>query len=426
MNKKGQLLAVICGMCGLMSSCLGSDTVEESRECAITAFSVGDIKSTIHLTGYDGSDSTVTRTLSGSEVLFSIDQIGNRIFSVDSLASWVQLTRVVPTVTYTGSLYYKVAGDSIYYPLTSGSDSVDFSSPVMMAVISTDGEYYREYTVSMPKCSANADSLVWTSLDGWDGVRRPVKYFDTEAGAVIIEDDSAGVRDFSSVTSFGDYICWLNPSHDSLAVLDTRTSDVTMVAANLDMLLGSDAYFLYAAKGREILSSTDFLTWTANGVDSEEMLPLGDVSCMYYDTKTNAQLQNVVMIGVTDKNADNTVVWHKISSSSPQNNQEWNYINITANNPYFLPKADYVTAAYYDGAVYALVNGKFYRSYDNGISWREMTEDFMVPEGFCSDLPAYLTVGKSAGMNGRLILVQGGDATRPGHCWVGTLNRLNK
>ena len=77
----------------LATSCLKEEETVSSPECAITAFTVGDIKTAMTIQTADGSDSTVTRVLSGSSIHFNIDQLNGTIYSVDSLPRWVNQAR---------------------------------------------------------------------------------------------------------------------------------------------------------------------------------------------------------------------------------------------------------------------------------------------------------------------------------------------
>ena len=73
--------------------------------------------------------------------------VNNVISNVDSLVSWANVTRLVPTVYADGSVVYKYANDSIYYYFNSGKDSIDFTNPVEFVVLAYDGVNRKSYTV---------------------------------------------------------------------------------------------------------------------------------------------------------------------------------------------------------------------------------------------------------------------------------------
>ena len=146
------------------ASCIKDDDTTTSPECAIVSFSVGSIKSYVTTKKYDSegnaTDTIVQRTYSGSDIYFNIDQVNGRIYNVDSLPVWIDLSRVVPSYTCYGSLFGKVVeGDELFYHLTSGKDFIDFSKPVELVCVSTDGLSSKYYTVDIRKHVSATDTL---------------------------------------------------------------------------------------------------------------------------------------------------------------------------------------------------------------------------------------------------------------------------
>ena len=121
MKYKIQSVLVLFVVALSLVSCLkDDDTTSDVPTCAITSFSIGDLTSYVTVKKSNGSDTVYTRTIGGSNIYFNIDQVNNRIFTVDSIAPWANLKRVLTTATSTGTIYFKQATDSLYYRLTSG------------------------------------------------------------------------------------------------------------------------------------------------------------------------------------------------------------------------------------------------------------------------------------------------------------------
>lgn len=104
------------------------------------------------------------------------------------------------------------------------------------------------------------------------------------------------------------------------------------------------------------------------------MLPETCVQSFCYPSKTNANINTAVMMGLSSHNSKNSVTWYKQSSTIPSANQQWAYIQITEDNSYGLPYLNNLSAFYYNGSIFAIgtQGDKYkaiYRSQDNGIAW---------------------------------------------------------
>ena len=151
-------------------ACMSDNDVTTTPECAIVNFSVGSITSPYVDKKYDSSgnatDTIVSRTIAGSEIFFNIDQVNGRIYNVDSLPNWVSLKAVVPSFRSYGNVYMLVDEENdLYYTLTSGADSIDFSKKVRLMCVSTDKTSSRFYDVEINKHATNTDTLEWRSVN---------------------------------------------------------------------------------------------------------------------------------------------------------------------------------------------------------------------------------------------------------------------
>jgi len=150
----------------MLPSCLGSDDdVTVYDDVAITSFTLGTLNRYVTKTLSDGSDSTYKVTYAGSAYKVAIDQMGFRIFNVDSLPVGTDVKHVVCTmVTRNNALITikSMTSDSLF--TYSSTDSIDFSQPRTFRVFSTDGLYYRDYVVSISARQYAAGSLLWTAM----------------------------------------------------------------------------------------------------------------------------------------------------------------------------------------------------------------------------------------------------------------------
>lgn len=385
------------------SSCLGDDNNETTTTpvCMIASFSVGDIVSPYTTKTLEGKDTTYNRTISGSTILFNIDQVKGEIYNVDSLPNWVNISRLVPTVTYSGILLCRQGGESGTYALFSnGKDSVDFSKDVDFIVYASDGKTSKHYKAKINQSKLNADSLYWTETNSnlaVDGAHRTLSkgdniYVFADNGGATTVTYTFGTKeelnwtsaqpltetiDYKSILVKGERFYGLDSSgyvYESEDGVDwTKTGDTA-----LDCLFAADRNMLYGFDGTSMVVSSDGAEWTSESVSNIDMLPEMPVSFACYNTKTNSELQNVVMMGLNPA-CKYAVTWFKISSASTDSNQSWNYINITDDNPYAMPKLENIQMVRYNGMLIAF-GGKsadgqkkayecIYVSEDNGVTW---------------------------------------------------------
>ncbi len=457
-------LSALAAAAMLLGSCLSDDnTTSTSPECAITAFSVADIASDVVIQGSDGLDSTITRTIDGDAVYFNIDQLNNRITSVDSLASWADISQVLPTVTAYGTVYCRQGGDSIFYYFTSGSDSVDFTQKVEFLVVANDQSSSKIYTAEIFKASNNSDSLYWTeesnTVPRLDGRCRAVVldnriyvFAETDGRLTVTSADAAMSplewSEPSAVSGAEADLDWLSVTvfDGSLFALDvngtlyrstslqegktwTKASDATFLR-----LLAADATYLYAFDGTRVLATADLENWEENGVRNLNMLPAAPVNYAAYTTKTNAALQNVVMLGLSDSDTTHAVVWFKVSAPDDEVDQDWAYVEVTADNAFGLPRLADVQMFRYAGTLYAfggrdlnaasadeglaLAYVSVYASSDNGVTWHEQVADVGLPADLNASPEAQVSAVVAAD---KVWLLQSG-----GRVWRGSMISVAK
>ena len=438
------LLLSLAVMAALATSCMkDEDEILSSPECVITKFTVGDIDTEVSIKLASGKDTIVTRTIGGSSVAFNIDQINNKIYSVDSLPSWVDISGVIPTVNSTGYVYIKEGDETDFHQFASGTDSVDFTKPVKFLIIATDGVSTKEYTAQIFKKDSEADSLAWKTVDGADlqleGAHRTltladrIYVFSESEGQAVVTSSSflsegaswrkpaqltceQGSVDWTSVVAYNGYLYALNTEgHICRSTNDERGETWSVVSDRVFVrLLGTDELYLYACDESGIWGSADLQNWAECGSSDLKMLPETNIATVSYVSKTNPAMRNAVMCGLTSANSDNAVVWYKVSSANESINQKWNYVQVAADNVYACPKLDNLSIICHNAEMYAIGgnNAGIYVSADNGISWHLQTKKKLLPaEVTGQSTPASMVAG-----NGYLWLIQSG-----GKVWRGKI-----
>lgn len=436
-----------------VSSCIEDEEIETYPECSIRRFSIADIKSEIKAKTENGNDTSYYRTIEGKNIYFNIDQVNKTIVSVDSLPYWTDITRIVPTIESDGYVYYRYDSDSLFVPLNSGTDSIDFTMPVQFAVVSTSGMYTKKYVAKINKSINDVDSLIWRELNTSDFVlngphksmalgNRIYVFSENNGNATVtssselskwlswrdvkeVEAEGAAI-DYASICTFKDNFYGLSKdgyifksTGEDRGEVWTKVSD-----KQFERLLGGDGIYLYASDGETIMATKDVENWEADSNMDMDMLPEYPVTMISFNSRTNSNLHTTVMGGLSVNNSDNAVVWYKISSDDPTSNQHWQYMQITEENSNGCPRLENINFIRYDNCLWAM-GGKnlsddasvpyecFYRSYDNGLTWRKVNEKVALPQNFVgSDLPASIVVyGKE------LVLLQSG-----GHLWSGEIS----
>jgi hypothetical protein len=455
-------LAAIAAAGLMMTACISSeDDAVTTQETVITSYAVSDIVTTLYTTSSTGADSAYTRTISGSDIYFNIDQVNNRIYSIDSLPQWVDLSRVVTSFTSYGTVYCRQRGQSDFFYFTSGEDSVDYTQKVEFLVVATDGVSTRHYTAELYKATSASDSLYWSDASAAglqlagrhrtlslndvlyvfaeNGGSPTVSTLDAKtSGAVFtapaLLKGAAAAIDYRSITLFGGRFYALDANGALYAAQPEggATAWTKVADTAFTQLLAADAYYLYATDGTAILASSDLKTWTENGNTSLQYLPqAGTATSVAYESRTNSALQQVVMTGLSAADGAQTAVWMKTAAQDAESNQTWSCIRHDVSDARALPYMADVQLLRFGGNLYALGGATpdaaaenavsaadaykyFYTSGDHGINWRRVTSGMRLPDGLREHDGAPVT---AAVAGGHVWIVQSG-----GYVWRGTIS----
>lgn len=429
----------------VLASCLGSDHIETTPQCAITDFSVNSITCDAKAKKYDkygnATDTIVSKTIYGSQIFFNIDQLNGHIYTVDSLPNWVDLKEVVPSVYGQGYFYYKLQPeDELYYPIESGTTVIDFSKTVELLCASTDGLSKRIYKVDIYKHVGNTDTLEWKTITSNLAITGASKAFyvddkvfvfaqDKDEQPVVTSAKAKDAKTWSKPASIpvdnGSIVLFNNKfyglGNDGYIYYATpKQVDATWTKASskkVERLLAADAYYLYAYDGTSIIGSSDFDTWTVEGTKDLEMLPETSINSITYPSGTNNNMQVTVMTGLSSQNTQHGVTWYKNATEDVSTNQPWAYIQITLDNTYGMPHFDHPSVTCYDGALYAIgeeegAYSELYRSDDNGITWHPQSKKYPMP----TDLKPANGVASIVAVDNNLWIIQ-----ENGKVWQGSI-----
>lgn len=430
MLRCGLALAV---MLFALASCMNDDPIATSPECAIIDFSVNDIKCDVTTQKYDQQgnayDTIVSRTLDGSNVHFNIDQVEGRIYVVDSLPKWVDLTKLVPNILSQGSVRYRIqGGDGIFYPIISGTTEIDFSNPVEFQCVSTDELTRRTYLVNIFKHRYDTDTLVWNTVDTNLSVEGRAKMFHADGRVFLFAKNVSG-QSFVTIADERDAARWSTPVAvpvDASSVVqaqgkfyalasdgrvyvatfaEVETTEWTQASTlSVERLLAADAYGVYVYDGTAV---RDLYSHAVVGMDDLDKLPQTSLNSVSYASKVNPALQTTLVTGLTPSDDKHSVVWYRCSGADEAVSQPWTQIQVTNDNPWGMPHFDHFSMALFDGALYAVgaEEGRYkylYRSDDSGITWHPLTAKYLLPKDLKDEDG---TVALTA-VNGMLWMVQ--------------------
>lgn len=415
-----------------LSSCLSSDddlNVEYTHDTAITAFSLG----TLDQWGKtkDGTkDSLYKAFVAGANYKFYIDQATRQIYNADSLPCGVRDTAMLATISSKNSSPILLMDinktDSVagYY---SSSDSINFSKPRRIRVYSSDYSAYAEYTVTVYVHKELPYEFKWHELA--QNNSQLAAFSDLKA--VACGDDiyvfgktaegtkvlKSAINDGSAWSSITMNVSLSSDAYQSAVALDGKLyiSDAGKVYASADaerwaevsenadikQLIGASSKYLYAYTAAGISVSKDKgVSWEQEKLDTDaDYLPKQNISMNVAGVLSAKDVENVMLLGTRDKALKDTVAttWLRTVDYANEDGQ-WNYLEIENNKSGKMPWLDQVITCAADTGFVALgSNGKWYKSQNAGLTWKQdkmvvLPAKFATDEGrfaFCRDKQYY-------------------------------------
>lgn len=387
-----------------LSSCLSSDetTVEYTHDTAITAFSLGSLDR--YTKTKAGKDTLLKANVTGSDYKFYIDQAQRKIYNVDSLPCGVRDTAILATISSKNSSpillmdINKTDSVAAYY---SSSDSINFSKPRFIRVYSSDYSAYAEYTVTVNVHKELPYEFKWhelaqnnSQLAAFSNLKAVAcgdyiyVFGKTADGIKVLK---SAINDGSAWSSITMNVGLSSDAYQSAVALDGElyiadggkvyaSADAetwTEVSENADIkqLIGASSQYLYAYTAAGIaVSKNQGVSWEAEKLDTDPAyLPKQNISMNVAGVLSAKDVENVMLLGTRDKALKDTVAttWLRTVDYANEDGQ-WNYLEIEKNKSGKMPWLDQVITCAADTGFVALgSNGKWYKSQDAGLTWKQ-------------------------------------------------------
>lgn len=448
----------------LMASCLESDNdYTYTDDCAISSFSVTTAKQNTFVKTSDGlRDSLVVKELTLSNYKFYIDQINGKIYNPDSLPCGVDAKKLLCSVSNSSAglvVIKKEKSDSLDY--FSSTDSLDFSVDREVQVVSNSGLSVKKYTVHVNVHKEQADSFAWhaTPICAELKTMQAIKTAAVNGKLILLGTDgnttivytnngtqwtkcetnlghNLAADAYKSLVTKDDYV-YISDGGNIVRTNDGKTWDIMGTATDVTRLVAASRYSLYgyATDGRLMTSKDNGATWAVAEIDDElSLMPYGETTYASVEIEGYAKTDRVMLFGTRDAatypNDKYLTIWGKIDEAAENSeNQPWAYYGVSADNNHAAPLLSGISAVAYDGGVYMMGQEegkapKFYKSLDNGITWREDTATVMLPTNFNENatnaITAKGTYALTVDKNKSLWLVNASN----GMTWRGRINRL--
>lgn len=388
-----------------LSSCLSSDetTVEYTHDTAITAFSLGSLDR--YTKTKAGKDTLLKANVTGSDYKFSIDQARRLIYNVDSLPCGVRDTAMLATISSKNNSPILLMDinkrDSVaaYY---SSSDSINFSKkPRYIRVYSSDYSAYAEYQVTVNVHKELPYEFKWHELaqnNSQLAVFSDLKAVACGDDIYVFGKTAEGTKVLKSAINDGSVwspimmdVSLSSDAYQSAVALDGKlyiadggkvyaSADAaiwTVVSDNADIkqLIGASSKNLYAYTATGISVSEDKgANWKAEKLDTDKAyLPKQNISMNVAGVLSAKDVENVMLLGTRDKALKDTVAttWLRTVDYANEDGQ-WNYLEIENNKSGKMPWLDQVITCAADTGFVALgSNGKWYKSQNAGLTWKQ-------------------------------------------------------
>ena len=371
MKRNYRVLYILFALSLTVTSCLKDNDTDSDvaySDAAITAITLGSLNCYTQTTSSNtGNDTVIKTVLTGSNYYMTVDQVNNRIYNNIELPQGTDLAHVLLSSisTKNNSIATMKDPSNGRYALISAYDSIDFTTPRIIRVYSSDLTYERDYTMTLTVSKTDGMKLGWkktateTALEGWTD-----KVLVAFADSVRLVDRGVVVKDGIAYRMNGTKV---QQSSDLDNWQDVATAD-------LSFLLGSASAELFAkgSDGKMKHSVDNGVTWQDEALDEDaSLLPTSQIAMTYWNYTPIDSADFVLMAG-TNQQGD-VCFWRKVSQyGGDYKGGQWVYMPIEAGNYFVLPQQNNLSIAYVDKVLYALGSNKIvYTSRDQGLTWHQ-------------------------------------------------------
>ena len=400
MKKIFRTLCVLCVTLSALTSCLKDDEKESTTysDAAITQFTMGQLNCyTSTVSSKTGNDTIIKSTLKGSNYPMTIDQIGCKIYNQKMLPVGTDI-RHIPLTTVTAKnsgivLIKSMTSDTLRSVTTT--DSIDFSSPRIFRVYSSDGQTHRDYTVTVNVSKTVGSTFAWKkvradiSTDNFTNrhlvaVGDSVLLVDKD---IIVVDNVYGGERFMRISSNG-YVESrnVNAGEDSWSEMyDNMASK-----PGIRRLIGATAHEIFGiGEDNSLKVSVDGigLKWYNESLDdAASLLPIDNIACVNWPYAPADNTDYVLLAGNSQQDDQSVVLWRKISQYGDKtelmNWGQWVFFPVDDMNTFLLPRQDNLSMTCFGNSVLAIGDKMIiYESRDQGITWMSDTS-YALPSNF--------------------------------------------
>lgn len=448
----------------LTASCKSTDEgITPSDQVGITAATFGSLRRQ-NTTG----NSYSTFVPSSTTYPIFIDHIKGEIYNPDSLPVRTIPSKILLNLSFKNNsfgvletLEKKDSFARIYF----ATDTIDFSKPRKIRVISSDNAHSRNYTIDIRIHKVGVDSLKWTRMNVCNAIKGKklitLKALSSDDAFYVLAADttvdaSNDIWCSVQVLKTTDGNTWnteYNPAPTKITVPfeqykrptmavygnkiyllydgQLRCSDdwTTSTYCNLRAILGGFSDFFYGVNDQkriEVVTGGDPMTASFSSDSMEDMpyvvgdsLPYNDYNFISTILLTDPTMGRAIILANKQNDAtnikapdtDKAVIWSKIIDDVPQ---DWCLMTPAWNNHYkVLPRMAYLSATQYADGIIATGGypnaRKFYYSNDWGTTW-ETKSSINIPSGLES------TAQVAIGADYSYIYLIGGET---GEVWRG-------
>ena len=389
----------------LLGACMkDDDETTVSNYCYISNVTLGSFKRALTTTASDGSDSIYYTSISGSYFPMTIDQHNLVIENRDSLPYGADVSAILLTISFDGSIvsYRPADTDSASWTAYSTSDSINLSKPVHLSVTANDLSSYRIYTLKVNIHQQEGDSLYWTrtdsvpetfqgmtdmhalwlngqlhvlgqTSDGWSLATKGTEGWNVQESRIPADAQLETLRQARGQV-------YMSDRKGQLFTSSNATDWETLGVAREGMTLAAvtdDAY--YSLAGSQLLRSEDAMQWTAEELDEDaSLLPNRDVLSIPYTEKNGRKR---LLIAGQGAQTWGRSVWVKSwRTASEETSAMWMHLMPSADNKYPCPVLQHQSLLQYDGRLFTFGGQRIddtgdamdclYVSNDNGITWK--------------------------------------------------------
>ena len=458
MKRYATLLLCMAAAVTVLTSCLKSDTdtITLYDDAGLESFSLSTSMRMVQTndTAYYIKDSGV------SAYAFVIDQLNDSLYNPDSLLYGTDPTRLLCAYSTVNNgqvfLWHYFGTDTLVSQLLT-TDTVDFTSPRRLTVVSSSGNYQRNYTVKVNIHQQQPESFSWQAVAGADAdVRQLTAMKAVELGGRIclfgqrsgqtevytspIGDGTAWQKQsqtfsadaYRSAVADGTTLYMLDGGHIYSSADGSQWTDQGGSITHRQLLcVKNDTLYAVGADGSIQLSADRGASWTPDSLaDNAEGLPVENLNCIVTSFKENVNTDYILLVGnpaTTDTTAKTACVWRKLADHDEDAAPD-KWVNMAAGQreTNTLPRLNNLCVVSYDDGYLALgqegmggstaqAYGQIYQSRDMGITWKAGA--YTYPEGFDKTATNIAVLTDSQNY---LWIFCGGT----GQIWRGRLNRL--